>query len=383
MIGNTKMMTTGYTGYGLIQNKLVSLVSYSLSIQRNLIVSNGVYNSTQRDINEIYRNGFPVLPDFPTVELQLKIQCTKKILKDFCDIIAKNRNKNIQIGFYDQSIGFQFVSTYNFLRGMSFSVQQNEVLQLDLSFLSLNQNLSIQNQSFRLLNYIKKTQDIPFSNQQRLMPYWQFYLRDEDRHIADIIGFDFSFQQQVIPKYGLVNSSSTKAPMCRKVVFGLPKISFGLSKLMYQKNEYDIGGNFMSDRFVTTNQLNSKRFQICFRDGMYLGFTGAILQSVTPSVGALNEMSVYEQSYNIVGKLYSGNGASSYPQQESGGGSGSEIYPGTDQEEIVYPELESEVIIINNKQSVNERLYIYATDISYDGQYNIYDKLKAVENIIG
>lgn len=372
MKGKTKLITTGYTGYGLINKNKVSLTSYTLNINRNLINSNGVYNSTKGDVNDVYRNGMPVIQDFPTVDLQIKVQCTKSLFLFFCKMIANQRNKSVQICFVDKSTGFQFVSDYNYLRSMSFSVNQNSILQLDLSFLSISEHLHISNGDFKVFEYVSK--ELPFTEQQRLMTYWEFYLRDKKSHIPDIIGFDFSFQQDLIPKYGLTKSLTVEAPMCKKIVFGLPKISFGLTRLMNIQRTYNFV-ELSEQRFVTKEQLQSNAFQICFRDGLYLGMQGVILQSISPRIEQKNQVSLYQQNYNVVGKLYNGNGASDYTE---GGG----VYPGGEFEPI-YPELKEQIININDKTSQNESLYIYSDEIQVQNGQSVYNRLKKLNNIIG
>ena len=388
MRSNTKLITTGYTGYGKIVDDddkttyFISLSSYSLTVNRNLIISNGVYNSAKKDangiytnsnaVNEIYRTSNPVIPDFPTVDLQINIQCTKSLFEFFCKMISENRNKNLKICFIDQSVGFNFEAKYNFLRSFNFSVDSDSILQIELSFLTFTDSLNISNDNFELRDYIRK--QLAFDYQNRLMPYWDFSItsnitvkKDEDTKIinsvqlGDIISFDFSFEQDLIPKYGLVASTFSTPLMCKKVLFSLPKISFNLSKLMYLKNEY----NFMSssmygERMVTTSQIDYKSFSICFRGGKYINLYGVVLQNLSPRVGQMNEVSIYEQSYYVTGYI-------------SFGDSG-----------VDYPETKEQILIINGKQSKYERLTLYATQIPMlENSVSIYEKLDQIQKIIG
>lgn len=371
MSSNTKLITTGYTGYGkIVDDKttyFISLSSYSLTVNRNLIISNGVYNSAKQNVNGIYRTSNPVIPDFPTVDLQINIQCTKSLFEFFCKMISNKRNKNLKICFIDQSVGFNFEAEYNFLRSFNFSVDSDSILQIELSFLTLTDSLNISNDNFELKDYIRK--QLAFDYQNRLMPYWDFSItsnttkddKTQSVQLGDIISFDFSFEQDLIPKYGLVASTFSKPLMCKKVLFSVPKISFNLSKLMYLKNEY----NFMSssmygERMVTTSQIDNKSFSICFRGGKYINLYGVVLQSLSPRVGQMNEVSIYEQNYYVAGYI-------------SFGDSGMD-----------YPETKEQILIINGKQSKYERLTLYATQIPMlENSVSIYEKLDQIQKIIG
>ena len=292
----------------------------------------------------------------------MKIQSTMQLFQKFCKLIAKERNKNVEVVFKDEARGFVFESEYNFLRNFSFSVNQNSALQLDLTFLSISDKLNIVNDyNDTLLPKIDKYKDLPFDKNNRLMPYWDFSLLKNSKHIPDILSFDFSFQQDLTPKYGLVDSSSKKPLMCKKVVFGLPKISFNLSKLMYLKNQYEfLGDEMIEERMLTIDQLKSNSFSICFRGGRYINLEGVILQSLVPRIGQMNQASIYEQNYYVSGYISFGQNGKDYP------------------------ETKEQILIINGKQSKNERLTLYATQIPMlENSVSIYEKLDQIQKIIG
>lgn len=325
----TKLLCSGYTGYGKILNKKISLTSYEISLNRRLMYSEAMYPRMQNtlDVAKLNRIGNPLIPDFPQIDVNISFETTKQILKDLITHILTKRNSLIKTSFKDNASGFEFNGNQCYIKNFSFSCQENQLMTVNLVLFSINSQLKYENADYTVFAGTLKASQIPFNETNKPMPFWDFQIKksvdqQEDNETQksedqesnetqkddgtqnDVVSFNFSFNQSLKPIYGCPGDSTKIAPSCYQILFGLPQVKITYSKLMVKGQKYDFGsdGEYQKQIFLTDNQLEKSYLQIYYGTQKLIKCTGAVLQNLSPQL--INGMcSIYQFDYNIVGKL--------------------------------------------------------------------------------
>ena len=162
-----------------------------------------------------------------------------------------------------------------------------------------------------------------------LMPYHAFMVKYDDYPLANVLGFSFSFQQEITPKFFCSGETSNvvNAPGPSALVWGLPLLTYNLEYVMgcgrTYVNDYERAGSHL---IVSGPGFNANEEQyagyagendelpkgvdlsIYYNRELELVFRNCYPDTYSPDVGKLEDVNKYTISGSVYGRAEYGLG---------------------------------------------------------------------------
>jgi len=275
------VITCGFGGSATIANYRVLLNSFSLSMNTNLVVSQGslsIWNNTNSNFN---RFGTMAVKDFSGYELSLSFDLTE--IDVFNTILSKCINYPhgaISVSFSDLSYSVSYTFSTAYIKSLSIGVETNSLARADLTMYIPKRDVIVDFGPFTL----KSTGSGITNLDMDVMPYWKFSASISS-FTANNLGFTFSFSQEITQKFGCVASSATTSVEPMKLIFSKPNVTFSAEYLIRNSVEltiseynYSYSAGALTLNYGTTNFLTGNN---------------AVIETITPShVGSSSYQSV-------------------------------------------------------------------------------------------
>lgn len=296
----TTVLSSGYTAAAKIafgadgEFVKVSLTNYSASFHKSIIQSNAVWKHAA-DVNTFNRTRGPYLQDAPVVSCEVSFEPDRKLFQSLIQMIAGNRTEIIKVQFTDFASGVDWLFSECYLQTFSFNVSENTILAVTLSlFVQID-----------TVNYtwapetadLKSDAVIPLTSP---IPYYAWNISEGETVLDGIRDFSFSFTQQITPKYGCTGNSSPYAPGAEKLVFGLPSMEFGMTRVLHEEGSLSFESDKSGTRQKLLTDLDANFIQVGLEDTAIFKLTGITVIENSPSFDGPPS---YRVSYAVNGKI--------------------------------------------------------------------------------
>lgn len=242
-MANTTIICQGYTTSaflsfeGYFSETKISHTSFSCEMKQNVLQSQAALAYAD-GVNTIHRTKGPFILDTPAISLTLSFELGPYLLSQIIKAIAKKRNVKITVKLDDKATNMSWEFSECYLTSFSFDVSENTVLSVSLGLFVRT--------DYIFYNWSKRTvwkgseEALPIKNAEGmgasvsltdatmtgLIPYYAWGIAFSGSSLQDVIGFSFSFSQEVIPKYECHGGKNKFANAASQILFGLPAIEF-------------------------------------------------------------------------------------------------------------------------------------------------------------
>ena len=300
---STTLICDGFTAAGFLDETKLSLTSYSASHHKTLMQSNAVWNHAT-SLNTFRRTKGPYIQDVPTISCEISFEPDADLLKNIIDKIIDTRNAIFTVGITDSASEINWDFSECYMQSFSFDVSMDSILSASASFFVVPEQLSY-TWSDRTNPQYGSNNNLPLKTP---IPYYAWkiskFLEGETKEITDITEFSFSFNQSITPKYACCGSSENTAPSATHLLFGIPTIEFGLTRLMVKSGSFieceSSVEDFTSHKDKTTLDTNKLLFAI--RNTNLFELTGLTEIEQTPTFEGVPAM---RTTYSVNGILKS------------------------------------------------------------------------------
>lgn len=276
----TTLLCGGYTSAGFLGvgsesiPVKISLTNYSATFRKTLIQSQAMIRQAT-DVNTVKRTKNAFIHGVPVITCDISFEIGFSLLNSIFGMIKTNRNKILKVKITDKASEITWGFDECYLQSFSFGVQQDTILNANLS-LFVQPNTVSYEASDRIL--IPKGEDevIPLAQP---IPYYAWKVGN----IEDVTEFSFSFSQQLTPKYECSGGTETKAPIAKKIIFGLPVIEFDCTQLLTKASTIDLDGDDTTKHLTEANlEIDSLKLSVMGESLCTL--TGLVITDVTPTL---------------------------------------------------------------------------------------------------
>lgn len=296
---STTLICDGFTAAGFLDGKKLSLTSYSASHHKTLMQSNAVWNHASL-LNTFRRTKGPYIQDVPTISCEISFEPDITLLSNIINKIISTRNAIFTVGITDSASGIKWIFSECYIQSFSFDVSMDSILSASASFFVVPEQLSYTWNNRTNPKY-GSDKTLPLMTP---IPYYAWKISNSSREITDITEFSFSFNQPITPKYSCCGCSEKTAPSATHLLFGIPTIEFGLTRLMVKKGSFSAyensSENFTLHKDKATLKTNKLLFAI--RDTNLFELTGLTEIEQTPTFEGVPAM---RTTYSVNGILKS------------------------------------------------------------------------------
>lgn len=297
----TKMILPGYSGYGTLAfgESVIKLyiTSFSATYTKNIIKSQAPGGfltketpegfSTTRNPESFQKTVSQYLTDWTAVDISMSFQATKSIMSSLFQMIKTNRNQVVKVVFKDSAYSGNITFNQCYLKTFSFDISQGSPVNVSLQLMAIQKTPKLTIGGTTL--YAGNSDNKPSQN---LIPYWDCQLTGKN----DIVSINFSFSQDLTPKFGMRGLSDFSH--CYKLLFGIPTISLTYSQLCASSRTTTFAEGQKS-LLVETKQ----NITISCPTGTSLVCNDCLLQSVSPVLGDKTSGVLVEYTYSVCGNL--------------------------------------------------------------------------------
>lgn len=335
MASKMKVLLKGYSGYAQIDKRNVLMTSFSLSMNENILQSQGVgklYYENNGN-GHFTRYKMNAVRDYPGYEFSIGIEADYGTLDHFLKKITEKFHAFVNVKFEDRASGILYEFDKCCLTSFSMSVNTDSVAMASFSFVTFKDEIEVK--------YCKKGYDRNAGRNAPgaegygsskhgnadgdgnlvgavLMPYWAWGIETTDSYGKylnddDLYEFSVSYSQQVIPKYGCHGVQSDKAPEPTKIIFGVPEVKYELTYVVANSLE-------ASDYLIRSNKVavSERDIKVKFKqkhpkgaivgsnsDGEEFEFkmTDCYPDSYSPQVGNKDDVNKISVSGTVYGKI--------------------------------------------------------------------------------
>lgn len=267
------LLTSGFGGMASINGHRLLLTSFALSMDSNLIKSDGVTNLWDGVNGRFSRYGGLAFKDHSEYDLSLAFDVTTVSLFNLVLNCCVNQSR-LPMSVIFEDVAYNILYTFDsaYVRSMSFDVGNNGVASVKLGFFIARRDLVLD-----LGGFAKSGRGVGGLGEMSLdlMPYWAFKVKTDDLFVdEELLSFNFSFEQGIVPKFGCVGSDSDLPELPSKLIFALPKFDYSLEYLIRSKTDLTIDAH---DYFHDNQQL-----QFYFMGSTpFLTFNSTVINSIS------------------------------------------------------------------------------------------------------
>ena len=298
---STKFTSCGYSCYctlglgsTITTTNLILLTSYTLTINRNIIKSNGCHSLVNTDgLNSLTSLGGSYLSDCPDGKLSISYEASSTDIINLFNFLKNNRTESCIVNLEDETYQLSFNFNECFLTSASFSVNENSLIVINLEFY-----IPLDNSYMFSINGITN----PIEKTERILPtdlcvFYRFSVKLTNEEVKNLIGFTYNFTQNINPLYGMLGSYEDKAQKCYKVIFGIPEITMSLSIFAADSNTQDM--SILSG--YTDIDIRNQNIELLYNTTSLVKYTGIILGEITTAFADSNAGNAYDLNYSVIG----------------------------------------------------------------------------------
>ena len=296
----TKILTPGYTWYATLDGSALSITSFGMDVTRNLIKSNAPngFNTTHKNIKLFQKHVSQILPDWVDVKVSLSAQATEALIGKLFTHIATKRNTAMKVYAKDVASGTVFDFQECYLTSFGFDISEGGVLVVNLEFFVVFDYTDSSN-TFSFSAYSDggvKENHSPFSSTVKMIPFTNCSIEGQ----GDLISINFSFTQEITPKFGMQGNSSTVPLQPYKLLFGLPTMTLGYTQ-MTQSGVSISTYNMLTEYHKDLASTGHSKTIICGTKKLVC--YDCVLEDFTPTIADKSSYTIVEYNYSVVGKL--------------------------------------------------------------------------------
>ena len=288
-----KVLLEGYSGYALIGGNPTLMTSFSVTKTENIIESGGIGKILSG--GRFKRSKLNVVRDYPSYEISVSCDAQQALLDYLLKKITDKYYSFISLEFHDDASGIHCSFSDCCLTSFQLGVELNSAATVSIGLQVFTDSIGM---SFGDHNAKKKHNANNRLVGAVLMPYYRWGVAYPDFKDEDLVGFSVSYSQQVTPKFECCASTSNNAIKPKKIIFGLPAITYELTYLVYHKtktNYYDIHSN---------NAANSnKTLKVKYNKGFDFEMTNCYPDSYSPQLansGDANKVTIAGTCYGKI-----------------------------------------------------------------------------------
>lgn len=317
-----KPLLMGYTSKCFIGGIQVFLTSYSLSINTNVIKSNGI-SKIKYNTRGFERMSLNAIRDCPSYQLSLSFQATYQILFFLFDqLINFGFHKSISVQLNDKALGleggdnfFNFEKCY--VNNFSVSVDADSVVVVNLGLSYFSQEFKFEQKEYNE-SFSKDEEGSSMSGGDLLIPYYNTSVQykrllsneqDQQVQMDDfksecLQNFSFDFSHTITPKYSLMASKNdNKAFIPQKLVFSIPTVNYNLSYIYYDNSfKVDDYTNLFSGEIATKGWELTLYF-LNTKGNVTLTCQNCYHNVFTPNIGSKGNVNMLNISGTVYGKI--------------------------------------------------------------------------------
>lgn len=308
---STKLRIQGYTALFKLslyekEERLISLTGYSIEMNRNILDSEGHWGQYDvQGFNTLKRLKTVYLQDCPTYSLSVDFELTEPLLDDILSQITTAREKKITSLFLDSANGISITLGEMYLTSFSMSIDNNDIAKGKLDFLVRRSDFYYE--FCENLNLEAKSTTLPFDIDNKLMPYYWWGLDTEVFDVPNIISFNLTWSQELIPKFTCNNSVEDLAPTFQYLYFCKPEVKFS--------SDVFLGSNTVInyDQYIGTNLnvefkddfLHLENIYVKYKGVNKLEMNGVVVKEFSPNfnLGGRYECSFNCDVYGVLKKI--------------------------------------------------------------------------------
>lgn len=282
-------LTNGYGGSATIAGKRTLLTSFSLGMETNLIRSQGNSAIWNRDNNKFNRMGFKAIKDFSGYELSLSFDVTEIELFNIMLLkCVESPHDSISVSFIDEAYGISYSFAETYIKSLSLNVNNESIAGMSVSLYVAKRDIELECGSFAASPFGEGIGLLDLD----VMPYWKFSAVFEDFTTSELLGFEWSFSQNILPKFGCVASGSTLPQPPSKLIFSAPSVAFVLNYIM--KGEKDV--------IISNYDYSHEERDLILKYGTkpFLTCEKSAIESITPNLAQPST----HQSFSINGSVF-------------------------------------------------------------------------------
>ena len=288
-----KFLLNGYTGYATIGGYPTLMTSFSMSKTENILESGGIGDILSN--NAFTRYKLNAVRDYPSYELSISCEASKTLLDYLFKKITNKHHSFISVSFKDDANGISHSFSDCCLTSLQLSVDLNSAATISIGFQVFTDTIGI---SFGNHDSKKKNNANSDLVGAVLMPYYRWGVEYPDFTDSDLVGFSISYSQSVTPKFGCYASNSENAVKPKKIIFGLPTVTYELTYIVYNKtstNYYSINSNNIAN--------SSKTLKVKYNNGFSFEMTNCYPNSYSPQYANSGDVNKATISGTCYGKI--------------------------------------------------------------------------------
>lgn len=271
MATKMKVLLNGYSGFAELDGHNLLMTSFSLSMNENVIQSEGVGRILRKsmqgkaqtggsaDVRHVFeRYKLNAVRDYPGYDISIGAEANPDVLDYLFTKITTNFHSFVELKFTDNASGIAYDFDRTCLTSFTLSVGNNSAAMLQLNFITFKDEIDV---TMCQNGYDEKA--IRHAPEELvgavLMPYWAWgietidiygnYLNDED-----LYDFSITYSQNVNPKYGCFGVNDQNAIKPSKVVFGVPEVKYDLTYVV--ANPASVSDYLIASNLVSTSGRN-------------------------------------------------------------------------------------------------------------------------------
>lgn len=241
MASKMKWLLMGYTGYATVDGIDTLMSSFSLTMNENVIQSNGVGRILHDD--EFDRFKMDAVRDYPSYDISLSFDANYKIMDYFLSRVVTGFHSFIELRFYDDASGIEYYFDNCCLTSLQLSVDNNAAAVLSVGFTAFKDEIEVNYDEY---DYKQKRNAPKEIVGDVLLPYWGWGVEYPDFVDEDLYSFSISYSQSVTPKFGCFGEDEDNAVRPKKIVFGVPDLKYELVYVVADEthtHDYEIPSN--------------------------------------------------------------------------------------------------------------------------------------------
>lgn len=271
MATKMKVLLNGYSGFAKLDGHNLLMTSFSLSMNENVINSEGVGRILRKrittdallngyyDVQHVFeRYKLNAVRDYPGYDISIGVEANYDILDYLFTKITTNFHSFVELKFTDNASGITYDFDRTCLTSFTLSVGNDSAAMLQLNFITFKDEIDV---TICQNGYDEKA--IRYAPEEFvgavLMPYWAWgietrdiygnYLNDED-----LYDFSITYSQNVNPKYGCFGVNDQNAIKPNKVIFGVPEVKYDLTYVV--ANSASVSDYLIASNLVSTSGRN-------------------------------------------------------------------------------------------------------------------------------
>ena len=292
---STTLICDGFTAAGFLDGTKLSLTSYSASHHKKLMQSNAVWKHAT-SVNSVRRMKGPYIQDVPTISCEITFEPELSLLQTIINKLITARNSVFKVGIKDHSSGINWIFDKCYVQSFSFDVSINSILAASASFFVVPEYVSYV-WSDRANNAYGSDNLLPITTP---IPYYAWKLSDANSEIKDISEFSFSLNQTITPKYSCSGNQSLLPPAATHLLFGLPTIEFGMTRLMTKSGSIDFSSDMGFTNHKSKIEMDTDKISFAVRENVLFELTGLTEIEKTPTFEGVPAM---RTTYSVNGIL--------------------------------------------------------------------------------